>query len=41
MVDGAEPTDDPLRVERANGAIPVWLATSKPLVSNEQNRDPR
>jgi hypothetical protein len=25
MVDGAEPTDDPLRVERANGSIPVWL----------------
>jgi hypothetical protein len=25
MVDGAEPTDDPLRMERANGSIPVWL----------------
>jgi hypothetical protein len=27
MVDGVEPTDDPLRVD-ANGSIPVWLANS-------------
>jgi hypothetical protein len=27
MVDGAEPTDDPLRVERANGSSPVWLTS--------------
>jgi hypothetical protein len=24
MVDGGESTDDPLRMDRANGSIPVW-----------------
>jgi hypothetical protein len=27
MVDGADATDDPLPVDRANGSIPVWLTS--------------